>query len=83
VGGAGVSLALESDGEREKAGSWFHFDLYCSDSIVLKLCSTRIQCSQRPRGPIGPGGWTAKSPGLDQAVKDLLSSSAKSKNGRY
>ena len=37
------------------------------------------QCSQRSRGPVGPGGRTAKNPGPDWTTKFIPSSSAKSK----
>jgi len=40
------------------------------------------QCSQRSRGPTGPGGRTAKSPGPDGTAENMPSSSAKSKDGR-
>ena len=42
----------------------------------------RKQCSQRSRGPTGPGGRTAKSPGPDGTAENMPSSSAKFKDGR-
>jgi len=42
----------------------------------------QTQCSQWSRGPTGPGGRTAKSPGPDRTAENMPSSSAKSKDGR-
>ena len=49
------------------------------DSVVKLLLE---QCSQRARGPTGPGGRTAKSPGPDGTAENMPSSSTKYKDGR-
>ena len=55
------------------------------EGVVSLLLGPRFrtsQCSQRARGPTGPGGRTAKSPGPDGTAENMPSSSVKYKDGR-
>ena len=55
----------------------------CIRIVTYSLINRRKQCSQRSRGPTGPGGRAAKSPGPDWTAENLPSPSAKSENGRH
>ena len=63
-----------SDGQPRTERRRFNNKIYLSANLD--------QCSQPSRGPAGPGGPTAKTPGPDGTAENVPSPSTKSKDCR-